>query len=390
MERSGSLKGNAGRGGAGGRVLIVLCALDAAAQVLALVYPHPFQGFGVVAFALLPVIFAYYAFLLFAIAAGIPLAIACFWRGGSAHIVIGVALLALTGANIAAVIDFMTHEREASRVADARDAAFHADVAKCTAVMTQRAEAAATYFSEPRKVVALAGPYGVEFENGMRIGLPAIDPPRPFHEFFYDHLKGAQVRVAFRPPSAGEINSRCPTASATTIPQEYQGDVYLLDRKIDAAAYVDRAFPRPARPDGLARAPARSISRFFDAFTGDRTYGMTGTELPFNYVVEGKPFFVSANPGADSRGLYLCNFPLKRPDSPEHFLSTDDACEGQEKVALLGHVSATRDGQTPYALLRCLGTVQSALRTSSRHLATSDVLECRNHSIELVLGFVES
>jgi hypothetical protein len=81
---------------------------------------------------------------------------------------------------------------------------------------------------------------------------------------------------------------------------------------------------------------------------------------------------------------------LKRPDSPEHFLSTDENCEGQEKVALLGHISATRDGRTPRALLRCLMTVQSKLRTGPRHLATSDVLECRNHSIELVLGFVES
>jgi hypothetical protein len=367
----------------------VLCALDAAAQVLALVYPHPFQGFGVVAFALLPVIIAYYAFLLLAVVAGIPLAIACFWRGQGIRIAIGVALLALTGANMASVIVFMTHEREASRVADTRNAEFYAEVAKCAAVMTQRAQEAATYFAQPRTVVALAGSYGVEFENGMRIGLPPIDPPRPFHEFFYDHLKGAQVRVAFRPPSAGEINARCPTASTAALPQEYEGDVYLLDRKIDAAAYVDREFPRPARADGIASVAAKKISRWFDAYTGDRTYGTAGTQPPANYVIEAKPFSVRASPGADSLGLYLCNFPLKRPDSPEHFLSTDDACEGQEKVALLGHISATRDGQTPYALLRCLGTVQSALRTSSRHLATADVLECRNHSIELVLGFVE-
>jgi hypothetical protein len=382
--------GRAFRGGAGGRGLIVLCALDAAAQVLARVYPHPFQGFGVVAFALLPVIFAYYAFLLFAIAAGIPLAIACFWRGGRARIVIGVALLALTGANIAAVIDFMTHERAASRAADTRNAEFYAEVAKCAAVMKQRAEEAATYFSEPRKVVALAGPYGVEFENGMRISLPPIHPPQPFQEFFYDYLKGAQVRVALRPRSAGEMGAGCPLASSAGYPQTYEGDVYLLDRKIDAAAYVDREFPRPARPNDLANAPARKISRWFDAYTGDRTYGTTGTKPAAGYVVEGKPFSVRASAGADTLGLYLCNFPLKRPDSPEHFLSTDENCEGQEKVALLGHISATRDGLTPRALLRCIMTVQSKLRTGPRHLATSDVLECRNRSIELVLGFVES
>jgi hypothetical protein len=377
------------RGGAGGRGLIVLCALDAAAQVMALVYPHPFQGFGVVAIALLPVIFAYYAFLLFAVVAGIPLAIACFWRGGVVRIAVGVAMLALTGANIAAVIAFTTHEREASRVADARNAEFYAEVAKCAAVMTKRAEEAATYFSEPRKVVALAGSFDVAFENGMRISLPPIDPPQPFEEFFHNHLEGSPVRVALRARSPTAMGAGCPLVVSAGYPQTYQGDVYLLERKIDAAAYLDPAFPRPARTDARASAPRKSISRFVDAFTGDRTYGPTDTLLPFNYVIEGKPFYVGASPGADSRGLYLCNFPLKRPDSPEHFLSTDDACEGQEKIVLLGHVSATRDGQTPFALLRCLGTVQSPLRTSARHLATTDVLECRNKSIELVLGYVE-
>jgi len=107
--RNGSLKGQGGRGGAGGWGLLVLCALDAAVQVLALAAPHPFQGFGVVAIALFPVILAYYAMLLFAIAAGLPLAIACFWRGGGTLLVIGVVLLALTGANIASVIIFMSH-----------------------------------------------------------------------------------------------------------------------------------------------------------------------------------------------------------------------------------------------------------------------------------------
>jgi hypothetical protein len=377
---------------AGGSALLVLCAMDGGMQVLALVAPHPFRDIGVLAFPFLPVILAYHASLLAAIFAGFPLAIACFWLGGYARAAIGVALIALTVANAVSMTASMTREREESRVAEDRNAAFDAEVAKCSEVMAQRAREAATYFSEPRKVVAIGGAYAVEFESGMRIHLPAIHPPQPFHEFFYDHLMGSQVRVALRPLSAEVLTAWCRLAGAavpTGYSQAYEGDVYLIDRKIDAAAYLDREFPRPARPDGRASAPAKSISRWFDPYSGDRTYSTTGTKPVAGYVLEGQPFAVRASPGADSLGLYLCNFPLQRPSSPEHFLSTDGACEGQEKISLVGHISSTRDGQTPRALLRCLGTVRSALRTGPRHLATTDVLECRDHAIEAVLGYVE-
>ncbi|MBT9551791.1 MAG: hypothetical protein IV088_13140 [Hydrogenophaga sp.] len=151
---------------------------------------------------------------------------------------------------------------------------------------------------------------------------------------------------------------------------------------------MDREFPRPqAQGDGLA-APSRRIARWFHAHSGDRTYAPTGVNPGAGYVVDGPPFAVLQSPVADSVGLYLCNAPLQRPASPEHFLSTDPACEGQEKVALLGHIRSSRDGQAPRSLLRCVVTVQSALRTGPRHLATPDVLECRGHAIESVLGYV--
>ena len=222
---------------AGGLTLLALCAVDAGMQILALVAPHPFRGIGLLAIPFLPVILAYHASLLVAIFAGIPLAIACFWLRGSARVAIGVALIALTAANIVPIIREQEESRIATRVAEGRNAAFVAEVEKCAAVMAQRAREATTYFSEPRKVVAIGGPYAVEFENGMRIHLPAIHPPQPFHHFFYDYLTGSQVRVALRPPSAELLTAWCRLAGAavpTGYSQAYEGDVYLTDRKIDA------------------------------------------------------------------------------------------------------------------------------------------------------------
>jgi len=379
----------------GGRALLVLGALDAVVQVLVVVAPHPFQGIGILGFALLPVILAYYAVLLGAIVAGIPLAIGCFWLGGVSRVVLGTVLVALTVVNTVSVTNFITREREASRAEEVRDAASGVEATKCSAARAQKIQEDAAYFVEPRKIVAIAGPYAVEFENGIRINLPPIDRPQLFHEFFYDRLLGSQVRVLLSQPSTDKLTAMCRwagtgvTAGTAGYSQPYDGDVYLLDRKIDAAAYVDQEFPRPSRPGGNAGAPANRISRWFDAATGDRTYSTTGAKPMAGYAREGQPFSLRADPGVETRGLYLCNAPLRRPDSPEHFLSTDDACEGQEKISLLGYVSSIRDGRTPRALLRCLRTVQSPLRTGPRHLITIDVQECRDDSIEMVLGYVE-
>lgn len=390
--RGKSLKKDPDLRTAGGYALLGLCAAVAAVQVIALLAPHPFRGIGLLGFALLPVVFAYHATLLAAIVAGIPVAIACFWVGGFARVTAGVALLALTAANVVPLLE----EREKERLAEARSAAqttaFEADVAKCSAVMAERAREAVAYFSEPRRIVAIGGTFAVEFENGMRIQLPRIEPPQPFQEFFHDHLAGSQVRVTLHPTLVEKLAAGC-RSTRSAIPaksaQPFEGDVHLFDRKIDAAAYVDPDFPRPARSVDRASASTKRIARWFDPSTGDRTYAPTGTTPAGAYVPEGQPFKVLVDGGADAVALYLCNFPLKRPDSPEHFLSTDDACERYEKIALLGHIRPIRDGASPRALLRCLGTVQSPLRTGPRHLATTDVRECRNQSIELVLGYVE-
>jgi hypothetical protein len=389
------LKGGSNLRVLGGRSVLVLGALDAAVQVLVVVAPHPFQGIGILGFALLPVILAYYAVLLGAIVAGIPLAIGCFWLGGVNRVVLGTVLVALTVVNAVSVANFIIRDREASRIEEVRDAASGVEAAKCSAARAQKIQEDAAYFGEPRRVVAIAGPYAVQFENGIRINLPPSDRPQLFREFFYDRLLGSQVRVVLIQPSTDELTARCRgagtggTAGAAGYSNPYDGAVYLLDRKIDAASYVDREFPRPPGSDGNAGAPVKRISRWFDAASGDRTYSTTGAKPIAGYAREGQPFSLRADPGAESRGVYLCNAPLHRPDSPEHFLSTDAACEGQEKISLLGYVSSIRDGRTPRALLRCLGTVQSPLRTGPRHLITIDIKECRDHSIEMVLGYVE-
>lgn len=381
---SKSPKGNPDLRTAGGVALFGLCAAVAAVQVIALLAPHPFRGIGVLGFALLPVVFAYHATLLAAIVAGIPVAIACFWVGGFARVAAGVALLALTAANVVPLLE----EREKERVAEARSAAvttaFEAEVAKCAVVMAERARDAVAYFSEPRRVVALGGNYAVEFENGMRVQLPPIQPPQPFDEFFHDHLVGLNVRVTLPATFVQQLTTGC-RSTGSALPAKsapaFAGDVYLFDRRIDAAAYVDPALPRPARPEGGVEAPTRRIARWFDPTSDDRTYLPAGTKPPANYGPEGQPFAVLVNPGADAVALYLCNFRMRRPDRPQHFLSTDGACESYEKIALLGYIRPVRDGESPRALLRCL-------RNGPRHLATTDVRECRNQSIELVLGYV--
>src|SRR6478735_2221840 len=101
------LKGGSNLRVLGGRSVLVLGALDAAVQVLVVVAPHPFQGIGILGFALLPVILAYYAVLLGAIVAGVPLAIGCFWLGGVSRVVLGTVLVALTVVNAVSVANFI-------------------------------------------------------------------------------------------------------------------------------------------------------------------------------------------------------------------------------------------------------------------------------------------
>ncbi|MBT9551792.1 MAG: hypothetical protein IV088_13145 [Hydrogenophaga sp.] len=216
-------------------VLLVLCAIGAAIQVVALVAPDPSRGAGVLAFAFLPVILAYHAVLWTAIAAGLPLAVACFWRPSGARMVVGMALAALTVANAVPLIQGLERSRTAKEQEATRDAARDAEVATCASVMAQRAGEAVAYFSIPRRVVAMGGPYAVAFENGLQVRLPPVDPPRPpqmFQEFFYDHLTGSTVRVVLRPPATEHLGAWCQMAGAasTLHAQALEGDVYLLDR----------------------------------------------------------------------------------------------------------------------------------------------------------------
>jgi hypothetical protein len=187
--------------------------------------------------------------------------------------------------------------------------------------------------------------------------------------------------------SPDERAARCTTiarANGTVAVHELPGDLEVGDRRIEATSDLAHDFPLPPAP---AAGLDRTVARFTDPHTGDRTYGTNGTTPPA-YVPEGRPFRISAGPFTNARALHLCNAPFARPSSPEHFLSTDSGCEGREMVGLLGYIGATRDGRTPRALLRCRRTVESPLLTNTRHLVTTDVRECNGASIEAVLGFV--
>lgn len=259
--------------------------------------------------------------------------------------------------------------------------------------MAQHARDAAAYFSAPRTAVSIAGPDAVAFGSGMRVQLPPTDAAQAFQEFFYDHQAGATVLVALRPPSAEWLGAWCQMAG-TAVPAAhtlaYEGDVHLANRKIDAAAFQDAAFPRPASTGSHTPAPALHNGRWRDPRSADRTYAAAGTLPAPGYIADGPGFAEAASPlGESAVALYLCNFPLQRPSSPDHFLSTDAGCECQERLGLLGYLSARRDALTPRALIRCLGTVQSPLRAGPRHLIGTDVRECRGHPIESVLGYVE-
>ncbi|MEO8755702.1 MAG: hypothetical protein ABI624_23815 [Casimicrobiaceae bacterium] len=350
-------------------VLMGLTALDVGVQGIALLKPHPFAGFGVVAIAIMPIILFYYSALLLAIVAGIPLAIACAWTRNHVALPIGLVAAVLTVVNAQSFIaEYRAYSlRSAREDAGIRD--YETKLAESARAVQHEFEAARPYFDVPRRVVALTGPSEIEFDNGVRVDIPTGNAPQAFRHFFYERLIGSDVRVVLQAPAP-----RHP---------RYRGNVLLDGTPIDQSTDFSRDFPI-LLPSSLTQGPARLVLRWFDPHSGDRTYAETA---PPGYVTENRRFVVQAKPHASSRELYLCNLPLKRPESPEHFLSTDAACEGQETVALLGYIGASRDPYTPRTLVRCDITVQSPLLTGPRHLATTDVREC-GASPTMVVGFV--
>jgi hypothetical protein len=368
-------------------VLIGLTALDVIVQGFGLLKPHPFAGFGVVAIAIMPIILSYYGVLLTAIAAGIPLAIAAVWTRDYVALPLGLVALVLTLVN---ATSFITEYR-AFNVRDARATSerrnYEAHLASCTAAQNREFEAIRPYFDVPRRVVALTGPYEIEFDNGVRVDIPAGTVREAFRPFFYERLIGTDVQVVLQAPLADLLYPYCSGTfnSASLAPRQprYHGNVLVGGTPIDQATDLARDFPiLPASTQTRGR--VIPMIRWLDPHSGDRTYA---EYAPPGYVTENHRFGVQAQEHPPARELYLCNLPLKRPDSPEHFLSTDAACEGQETVTLLGYIGVSRDAYTPRTLIRCDRTVQSPLRTGPRHLATTDVRECGNSNI-LVLGFV--
>jgi hypothetical protein len=365
-----------------------LCAIDAALQAFWWLGPNAFAGLGVLAVPLAPLIAAYYLVMLVATLAGLPLAIACFFTRRPVLMAMGVVVLFLTAMNVQGIAAWQARSaaesREQHRELDER-AAF---LARCVPAVDRALDAVRADLDVPRRAAGLAPPGGVILDNGLRIDPPAAVDARAFEAFYYERLAGAEVRVVLRDVSQWDRQQRCddldPSTGVVKV-KRVVGDLYLDGTRVDGASR-DLLATFPAAPAHPAPPGERVVvTRYVDPESGNRTYA-TGTAPP-GTTREGSSFAVRRTAFAGSKPLRVCNAPFRRPESPEHFLSTDEACEGYQPVALLGFVGTTRTADTPRALVRCLRTVQAPLLTNRRHLSTTDVGECRDGIVEAVTGF---
>ena len=368
--------------------LPVLCGVDAALQAFWWLGPNVFAGLGVLAIPLAPIIAAYYGVMLVATGAGLPLAIACFLTRRPATVAMGVVLLVLTAMNVKDIAAWQARSaaqsREHQRELDER-AAF---LARCVPAVDRALDAVRADLGVPRRIVGLGPSAGVILDNGVRIDPPIAVDARTFEAFYYERLAGSEVRVVLRDLSQWDRQQRCDdfdAATGTVKVKSVVGELYLDGTRIDASSGdLGASFPL-APPRAAPPGESVLVTRYVDAASGNRTYA--SGNAPPGYTREGPTFTVRRTAFAGSKPLRVCNAPFRRPESPEHFLSTDDGCEAQQPVALLGYVGTTRTADTPHALVRCVRTVQAPLLTNRRHLSTTDVAECAGGSIEAVTGF---
>lgn len=368
--------------------LPALCGVDAALQAFWWLAPNAFAGLGILAIPLAPLVAAYYGVMLLATCAGVPLAIACVLTRRPAGIAMGVVLLVVTAMNVKDIVAWQARSaaesREQQRELDER-AAF---LARCVPAVDRALDAVRADLGVRRRVVGLGPSGGVILDNGVRIDPPLAVDARAFEAFYYERLAGSEVGVVLREPSQWDRQQRCDdfdAATGTVKVKSVVGDLYLDGTRIDGSAGDLRSrFPvAPAR----SAPPGESVlvARYVDAQSGNRTYA-SGRPPP-GYAREGPTFAVRRTPFAGSKPLRVCDAPFRRPETAEHFLSSDDDCEGHRPVALVGYVGTTRTADTPYALVRCVRTVQAPLMTNRRHLSTTDVAECAGGTIEGVTGF---
>jgi hypothetical protein len=206
---------------------LVLCAVTAILQLVALFCPSPFRGLGVLVIPMAPVILAWYGELLVAIDNGVPLAWVALGQGTPAFRAIALTLAVLSAANVVQTARwFASLGPSPEQIAD--DLVRHDEIARCAAASRQIFQVHAKYLVTPRKVTGLAHKFDVVFESGVKVRLlNASGEPKAFRRFFYDHLLGSRLRAELV-----EDRSACAFYAAridAVRAQGYAGRLYLPD-----------------------------------------------------------------------------------------------------------------------------------------------------------------
>ncbi len=220
--------------------LAILAGLGAALQASVLWLPAPFAGIGLSGFALLPLIMAWYLFLLAAILAGLPLAYLCFRQRWLAPL--GAALLVLSVLNLLQFARWYAAQQPTTAEQDERNAESRKadEVYRC---MTQ-------WFAVPRRVVdvkdellVFAGGVKIDVcrrDNDLCRGDPASVARREaFGRFAKEHVLGKEVSVVLTTRSffRYEGGSWCasstpPEQTSSAFPGRYPADVSFRSQRL--------------------------------------------------------------------------------------------------------------------------------------------------------------
>lgn len=363
-------------------VFIFACVVVAVIQAVALWRPGQFVGLWSLDGAAFPLLLVWFAFTWGAMFVSIPLAIMCLLARWSWPI--GAVLIGISATNIVIKVKADSVREEKSAHSEREVQEYDREIARCKDANIARFKTLRAYFDTPQTVVALGDPWQIAFGNGVKVNIPrdpgASAAPERFARLYHERLAHAKVRVVLTEPSGA---GGCPSAEDRF---GFAGAVFLDDKAVTSAADPDD-FPYPRESPQAVR-PSAPVTRWHDARSGARMYtSHAGAAVP-GHAVEVRQFVVDEGPGPDSRTLYQCSYQLK-PPGIEHFLTIKPDCEGFDRVSVIGHISASRTGRTPRALLRCYGTVAGLERTANRDLVTLDMRECAGGlKFGFTLGYV--
>ena len=384
-------------------VLLALCAVDAGLQLIAWLVKNPFGGLGVLAF---PLASGHRVSTTWCCSRpsspGIPLAIACFMTRRRPMIAIGVALVVALRDQRARFVRVVRRPR----VGATRAVAHGANPRRCAPHDAPRTSAASSRRRAPtsprrarswHSVRARAWTSTTACASCCRSSFRRNGSGRSTTSGWWGRRCVSSCAKTCRAGARGGARCTSPTMRVRAIPAPCaRAGVRAMGAHRAPANRPSSRFPgmststsgrstrRPtstgtfrSRPHvRRSRSTTAIVARFVDP--PDRRSHLRGGSrtAPPGYTAEGGVFRVSATAFDGSRALYLCNAPFERPASPEHYLSTDSACEGRAVVRLLGHVGVARDARTPRALLalpahRCSRRCSPTGGTSSRATCAS-------------------